>query len=100
MRVTIQYFGGCPHWRVAADRLAVLAEGRTDVSLAFEVIESPEHAERVGFHGSPTILLDGADAFDDGTAEVGFACRVYETPDGPEGSPSVEQLATMLIPAN
>jgi hypothetical protein len=100
MQVTIQYLEGCPHWRVAAERVAALAAIQPEISITYEAIESPQHAERVGFHGSPTILIDGVDGFDDGTAEVGFACRVYATANGAEGSPTAEQLATILTKAD
>ncbi len=98
MEVTLQYFEGCPHWQVAADRLLALAAGRTDISVSFQVIDGPEHAEAVGFHGSPSILVDGVDPFDDGTAVVGYGCRVYPTADGRQGCPTVEQLTEALRP--
>ena len=63
MKVTIQYFDGCPHWKLADKRVRRVLEGAStdDVTLEYELIDSPERAERVGFHGSPTILVDGRD---------------------------------------
>src|ERR1700694_5668548 len=51
MKITIQYFEGCPHWNVAQKRLKnVLRDvGRDDVEVDLEVIDSPEAAERAQF---------------------------------------------------
>ena len=55
-----------------------------------------EEADRVGFRGSPSVLIDGTDPFSDPDAPVGLSCRVYSTPDGLAGSPTLEQLRTAL----
>ena len=65
MKITIQYFDGCPHWNVAERRLqSVLRSlGRDNVVVDHQLIESPEAAERAHFRGSPTILIEGHDPF-------------------------------------
>lgn len=94
MKVSLRYFDGCPHWRTAFDRLRDVlgAEGMADVALVVERVETPEDAERLQFLGSPTILIDGRDPFAGASVGFGLTCRVYETPDGLAGSPTVEQL--------
>jgi hypothetical protein len=62
-------------------------------------VRTSEEAERVGFHGSPSILVNGVDAFADGDAGIGLACRVYATPDGPAGAPTLEQLRAVITDA-
>lgn len=98
MRIGIRYFDGCPSWRVAEERLrAVLAElGSPDVEVEFERIETPERAQAVAFRGSPTVLVDGGDPFLDDSVPVGLMCRIYATPDGPQGAPSIDQLRAAL----
>lgn len=98
MRITIQYFVGCPHWMIANDRVhkVLTALSRHDVHVEHEVIQSPEEATRVGFHGSPTILVDGRDPYATGNEPVGMMCRVYNTEEGREGAPSESQLRTVL----
>ncbi len=64
------------------------------------LVETFEEAERVGFHGSPSILVDGVDVFADPDARIGLSCRVYRTPEGPAGAPSVEQLREALTVGN
>lgn len=53
-------------------------------------------AEELGFIGSPTVLVDGRDPFARGGEPVAMACRVFRTPDGLAGSPTVEQLVEAL----
>ena len=53
---------------------------------------TPAEAERTGFHGSPSILVDGVDVFAEPGSEGGLSCRRYLTPNGYEGAPTLEQL--------
>jgi len=94
MEIRVQYFEGCPNVGLVRDRLAEL--GVDPAGVRFETVASPEDAERVGFHGSPTVLIDGEDPFEDGSAPVGFACRVYRNDAGAEGAPSLAQLRAAL----
>ena len=60
-----------------------LAElGVTHVVLRRELVDTVEEAERVGFLGSPTILIDGTDPFDAPGATPGLSCRLYRTDTG------------------
>ena len=96
--VTLRYFDDCPNWQTTLTRLTevltVLGDENPDVTL--ERVETPEDAERLRFAGSPTILLNGHDPFEEPGAEYGLACRVYWTPDGPAGSPTTQQLREAL----
>jgi hypothetical protein len=96
--VTLRYFDGCPNWEIALGRVreAMAASGAEAPEVELELVPTEEDAERLGFRGSPTVLLDGVDPFADETAPVGLACRVYRTERGPEGAPSVEQLTAAL----
>jgi hypothetical protein len=97
MRITIRYFDGCPHWQMADARLReVLASKSLDPRIEHELVSTPEEAERLRFPGSPTILIDGVDPFPAEEAGFGLTCRVYRTPAGQEGSPSVEQILAAL----
>jgi hypothetical protein len=95
--IVLQHFDCCPSWATARERLheALRSIGRSD-AIRVQLIRSPEEADRAGFRGSPTVLIDGHDPFDHDTA-VGFACRVYLTETGFDGSPSVEQLRRALV---
>ncbi|MGZ4126067.1 MAG: DsbA family protein [Actinomycetota bacterium] len=96
--IRLRYFDGCPSWRVAHARLlrAIDAVGAGGLEPTLERIATDEDAERLGFVGSPTILVNGRDAFPQPHPAIGLTCRVYETPDGFEGAPTVEQIQTVL----
>ena len=92
MDISLLYFDDCPNWKNTEERLAAIVAERPDLTVTRHLVDSLEEAERVGFHGSPSILLDGIDVFAEPDAGVGLSCRVYRTPDGPAGAPTVQQL--------
>lgn len=98
VRVTLRYFDDCPSWRTADQRLRAALErtGHSGVRIEYERVETADAAERLEFVGSPTILVDGIDPFTVAGAPVGLACRVYPTPEGLRGSPTVDQLVAVL----
>lgn len=97
MEITLQYFDGCPNWEALDRRLAELLDRRSDVRVSRQLVDTVEDAERLGFHGSPTVLVDGVDPFADEHAPAGLACRVFRTPAGLAGSPTVDQLREAIF---
>jgi len=95
--IELLYFPECPNWEVAAQRLDEVAEA-LGVGVVRHIVGTDAEAERVGFRGSPTILIDGRDPFARGDEPVGLSCRVYRTPEGLAGAPTVEQLVAALAP--
>ena len=77
-------------------RKVLAATGSSDFTVDYQLIDTPEIAERVGFHGSPTILIAGSDPFLGGDEPVGLTCRVYRTERGADGAPSEAQLRAAL----
>lgn len=96
MDIALLYFDDCPNWKIADQRLAAIAAERPDRTVSRHLVDTLEEAERVGFHGSPSIVVDGVDVFAEPDAGVGLSCRVYRTPDGPAGAPTLEQLRAAL----
>ncbi|MBS1896233.1 MAG: thioredoxin family protein [Actinobacteria bacterium] len=96
MEITLRYFDGCPNWKTTYERITTLISDRASTNLMLQRVESPEEAVRLGFQGSPTVLIDGRDPFGDPAAPVGLACRVYRTPDGMAGSPTIQQLGAAI----
>lgn len=92
MEITLLYFEGCPSWKTTAERLAVIAAERPGITVTRHRVETVEEAERVAFHGSPSILIAGMDPFADADTDVGLTCRIYQTPQGPAGAPTLKQL--------
>lgn len=98
MKLEILYFDGCPNWQEAGARVraAATAAGKPDVEIGYWRIASDAEAAAAPFAGSPTILVDGADVFDDVVPVTELACRVYPTEAGLAGLPTIEQLANAL----
>jgi len=99
MEIALLYFDGCPNWNVTAAHLVALAAEFPDLTINHHRVETTREAERVGFRGSPSILLDGVDAFASPEDPVGLSCRLYQTPDGPAGSPTLDQLRNVITKA-
>lgn len=98
VRVSLLYFAGCPNWRLADERLrqALARIGRPDTPIEYRTVTTAEQAERLGFRGSPTVVINARDPFLDRDARVGLSCRVYRTDEGLAGAPTVEQLVAAL----
>ncbi|CAN5461741.1 hypothetical protein BH23ACT6_BH23ACT6_23760 [soil metagenome] len=95
MDVTLLHFDGCPSWQTTDQRLRELADEH-GFDVTHRKVETPEAAEELSFRGSPTVLIDGRDPFADGDEPVGLSCRIYQTPDGQAGSPTLDQLRGAL----
>jgi len=102
MRIALSYFDGCPNWQVAYERLAAALEetGYDDVVIDLAPVTSEEQAVEVGFAGSPTILVDDVDPFAEEMPRSGLSCRLYSTPGGLDGAPSIDQLVEALSAAH
>ena len=100
MHVTVIEVADCPHAADAADRVTAALEvlGHGDAHVECVVVTTVEEADRLGARGSPTILVNGRDLFPWRGAAPGraLACRVYSTPTGLAGAPTVNQLVDAL----
>lgn len=98
MRVQLLYLQGCPHWAEAEARLreALRETGHRTEGVELIRVTDDQQAQQLGFHGSPTILVNGIDPFPFEPGATGQACRLYRTPQGMAGVPSTSQLATAL----
>lgn len=91
MKLELLYFDDCPNWKVAAQRLDVVA-AHHGLVVERRLVATAEEAQEARFRGSPTVLIDGRDPFASGDEPFGLTCRLYSTPDGPAGSPTLDQL--------
>lgn len=98
MKVQILHIANCPNWKQAGTRLrdALNATGHTDAEISYVLLSTPEDAARVPFAGSPTILLDGTDAFPTDGRTTDLACRIYYTETGLAGLPTTAQIGQAL----
>ncbi|MDQ6641199.1 MAG: thioredoxin family protein [Actinomycetota bacterium] len=97
MRVGVEHVEDCPSWEpvVANVQEAARLLGMS-VEVESHLISTVEQARERGFTGSPTIRLDDVDPFARPGDEAALACRLYATPSGPAGLPTVEQIADAL----
>ena len=97
VKIELLWFGGCPNWQETEARLReALPLAGVDAGVALVEVTTPEDAERLRFRGSPTGLVDGADSFAQESDPVGLSCRVFRTPDGLRGAPTVDMLVDVL----
>ncbi|MBN0044742.1 thioredoxin family protein [Streptomyces actuosus] len=98
MDVELLYCAGCPNWHLARERLgqALRATGHPDLEIRLHAVETEHEAQALCFPGSPTIRIGGRDPFPSPAQPHGLTCRVYATPDGLAGAPTVDQLVQAL----
>ena len=84
MRVELLATPDCPHAeRAEAILRAALAEDGRAPSVQRIFIADLDHAAGLGFHGSPTIRIDGRDiAPPPPELPINLGCRLYPQPDG------------------
>jgi len=80
--------------RLACERVGMAAQ-----PVRTTVIASLEQAEKRGFVGSPTILIDGVDPFAIPGRHPALACRVYATQAGLSGVPPLGDVIAVLTAA-
>jgi hypothetical protein len=96
VRVRLLYFDDCPNWTDAARHLETLVGEDPSLEVSTAIIDTHELAVSEGFRGSPTILIDGEDPFASPDDPAGLSCRIYQTPGGPAGAPTLEQLRAAI----
>ncbi|WP_274536127.1 organomercurial lyase [Streptomyces sp. CB03234] len=93
MRLTVLMVPECPTAGVLRERLAEALAGRDDVRVEWREVRDEAEAVRLGMHGSPTLLVNGADPFVRDGETASLSCRVGA------GAPSVERLRAALAEA-
>lgn len=84
------YVPDCPNRILARDVLEqALARTGMTALVRERAVGSVEEAERLGMRGSPTILIDGRDAFPGGDGSAAWSCRL--------SVPTLNQLTEALM---
>ena len=98
MRIELLHIDECPNTADALERLesALAALGHRDMPVTARLLSTPADITGTGFAGSPTITVDGADIFPAGVPASDLACRIYATPGGLAGVPTLDQIAEAL----
>jgi hypothetical protein len=83
-RIEFLWWAECPSWERALEilRERVAAAGLDADAIVVTEVTSEDDARHLGFPGSPTIRVNGADVQAPATAATGLTCRIYRTRDG------------------
>ncbi len=97
MNVELLYFDGCPSWEIGLKNLeAALLEENLSASIEMVKVTDDDEAVRLKFLGSPHFRVNGHDLWPEGRETYSLSCRVYPTPDGVKGFPTVAMLRQQL----
>ncbi len=98
MQAELLYVPGCPNRGPARRRLgaALKRTGYAGAAIAEIEVETEQQAADLCFPGSPTIRVEGRDLFPVPGPPYGLSCRVYTTPEGVDGAPSLDRLVRAL----
>ena len=98
MNIDLLYFDGCPSWQRSLENLkTALKTEKLDASVVLVEVKDNDDADRLKFLGSPSFQIEGQDLWPEDRGFYSFSCRVYDTPDGMRGFPTVKMLREKLI---
>jgi hypothetical protein len=99
MEIELLYTPTCPSWRFAQDNLkAALAAEGVWVDLQLVPVSTPAQAADLKFLGSPTFRVNGKDLWPEARTSYILRSRLYLTPGGVKGWPTINMLRQRLRP--
>jgi len=97
MKIKLLYFDGCPSWKNGLKNLgAALQEEGLTASVEMVKVTDDEGAAKLKFLGSPSFRIDDHDLWYEERENYLLSCRVYRTPEGVKGFPTVAMLREQL----
>jgi len=101
MKIELLYFEGCSSWQIGLENIksALQAEG-LDVSVHLVKIKDDSDAAQKKFLGSPSFRLNGLELWNEERDTFSMSCRLYTTPEGMKGSPTVSMLQEAICRLN
>lgn len=97
VEITLLYFDGCPSWKMGLENLkSALQSEQLEAKIEMKNIETAELAQKEQFLGSPSFRVNGKDLWPEEREDYKLSCRIYNTPDGMKGFPSVNMLREKL----
>jgi hypothetical protein len=100
MKLTLLTVPACPNAAAFEERLAAALAGHPGAVVHRREVADEREAAEAGMHGSPTLLIDGADPFAGPDDAPSLSCRLYrDTAGRTGGAPPVEVLIQALAEA-
>ena len=100
MELTLLTVPACPNAAAFEERLAAALSGHPGALVHRREVADEREAAEAGMHGSPTLLIDGADPFAGPDEAPSLSCRLYRDAAGRTcRAPSVEALRQALAAA-
>jgi hypothetical protein len=100
MELVVLTVPGCPNAAALDERLAAALAEYPAAVVRHRVVGDEREAAQVGMHGSPTLLVNGADPFAQPGQPPSLSCRLYRDASGLAGPvPSVQELRRVLAAA-
>jgi len=97
MDIELLIISDCPNSAPAGELLAraLQLEGVDPTGVVTKEVRTEVEAQALGFHGSPSFTVNGADLFPT-DADPAVTCRVYPTPEGLRGLPTLASLREVI----
>lgn len=93
MRIQLFYFDGCPSLQDGLKNLqTALQELQIDAPIELVEVLDDADAARLKYAGSPSFWVDSRDLWYEERENFSLSCRVYSTPAGLQGIPTIEML--------
>lgn len=97
MKIELLYIDDCPSWEAGLTNLqTALSEENLSASIEMVNVADDDDATRLKFLGSPHFRVDGHDLWHEERENYSLSCRVYPTPEGIKGFPTVAMLREQL----
>ena len=95
--IELLYFNECPSWKRAFENFQIALE-ITGITEEIKLINVETQAQAIEnkFTGSPMLRMDGKELFPTGQNNYALGCRVFETPEGYKGWPTVEMISEKI----
>jgi hypothetical protein len=97
MKIELFHIDNCPSWQNGLKNLetALRAEGLEE-SIELVNVTDNTSANQLKFLGSPSFHIDGQDVWPEERDGYSLSCRIYYTPQGLKGFPTVAMLRKVL----
>jgi len=93
INIDLLYFEDCPSWESGLLNLKkVIETEKISAKIKLVKIVNEDQAQKEHFLGSPSFRVNGIDLWPEEGNQYILNCRVYKTPSGMQGTPTIDML--------